>query len=422
MEVKEIISQYRQRFLEQKKDTAFIQSIKDKALDEFQRLGFPDKKSEKYKYTLLSPFFENALKNENSEALKNTVFAGCDYHTIELNNGKMLKTPAISKVIAAGLKETLDNNNPVAASHFSKVAFYEDGLIALNTMFFTDGLFLHIPSAVSLDKPIQIISTSGQGLLQSRNLIVTGENVQAEIILIDQFGGSAGSLSQSITEVVVGKNSNLKITRIQNNAEQHQDISHVFIQQEAGSVVRTTSCTFNGMLVRNNMHVLLNGEGADHVHNNLFITDGTRLADNYIFVHHRKPHCTSNQLIKGILKDKSNGVFNGKILVDIDAQKTSAYQKNSNILLSSDAKMNTRPQLEIYADDVKCSHGATIGQLDSEALFYMRSRGVGEDEARSLLIQGFADEIIRDVPAELKEILSGLVSDKMRSVTTGGQK
>jgi Fe-S cluster assembly protein SufD len=224
-----------------------------------------------------------------------------------------------------------------------------------------------------------------------------------------------GPFTNSLTEIYAGRNARIDFSRMQNENSFSSQIAHTFIHQEENSVVTSNTISLHGGLIRNNFFVRLDGYGCESNLYGLFLGDDNQHIANFTLVNHAMPHCTSSQLFKGILDDKATGAFNGKIFVSKDAQKTQAYQKNNNLLLSPDARMNTKPHLEIYADDVKCSHGATIGRLDYDALFYLRSRGIGEKEARQLLMYAFADEIISKIQIGLlRDRISELVDKRLR--------
>lgn len=413
---KEIIELYKSKFLSEKKGTiAVIDKLREDALNDLLRLGFPDKKSEKYKYSFLLPLFENPPVNSTVRYPSQKInIPLLDAYNILLNNGSFNSTNINPYFKAGSIKVAIIEGESIIIEHLFKYAVNEDGFIALNTMFFDDGFWIHIPPKMVLDKPIQLINSNPSGATQRRNLIVIDKDVEVEINLFDFSANDENTFNQNVTEIIVGQGARLSLTMVQNFGNQHHQISHVFIHQLRQSSVNTNIVSLAGPLIRNNIYVILNEQGAEHKHNNLFIADQNSHVDNYTFINHAKPFCNSNQLIKGILKDKATGAFNGKILVSRDAQKTVAFQKNNNLLLDSQAVMNTRPQLEIYADDVKCSHGATVGQLDNEALFYMRSRGIGEQTARALLIRGFANEILESISNEpCKEILMNWVMSKL---------
>ena len=222
-------------------------------------------------------------------------------------------------------------------------------------------------------------------------------------------------LTNAVTEIYTGDNAHFEYFKVQNEHNESSQVSHTYIHQERGSNVQTNTITLHGGLVRNNLYVKLNGEGCENHAFGLFLTDKTQHVDNFIFVEHAKPNCNSTQLFKGILDDRSSGAFTGRILVSRDAQKTAAYQKNSSILLTDDVKMNSKPQLEIYADDVKCGHGGTVGQLDEDAMFYLRTRGIGEKEARLMLMYAFAYEILSEIKIEpLRDRMTELIDKRLR--------
>jgi Fe-S cluster assembly protein SufD len=250
---------------------------------------------------------------------------------------------------------------------------------------------------------------------QHRNLIIVEKNAEFSIIICDHTLSPQKFLTNAVTEIFVGENSHFDIIRVQNEHNNACKITNTFIHQEKNSVASSNNMTLHGGLVRNSTYHYLGGEGAESYSYGLFLADKWQHVDNFVNVDHAFPHCTSNQLFKGVLDDMSTGAFNGRILVRPDAQGTLAYQRNNNILLTDDAKMDTKPQLEIYADDVKCSHGATIGQLNGDALFYLQSRGINKHEARLMLMFGFAHEVIQNIKIEpLRERMDNLVMQRLK--------
>lgn len=408
-----------------------IKNLRNLGLEEFNRIGFPTGKSERYKYTPITKHFSKGYiqkaSPDNYTFEVNDIFK-CDvphlntdvvlivngfyYHKNRIN-GTLPGNIWIGSIYKAALEKP-----DVLLKHLGKYASYDDGLIALNTALFSDGMVIHVPRNTKLEKPLQVINVllSEENLMvQHRNLIVLDENSSANIVFCDHTLTSKGFISNSVTEVYVAAGAHYDQSSMQNNHNDSVQISSTFVYQERSSQTSVNALTLHGGVVRNNVKVTLDGEGADNTTSGLFLTDEEQSVDSHIFINHAKPNCTSNQLFKGILDDKSTGSFNGRILVSPDAQKTIAYQKNSNLLLTSDARMNTRPQLEIYADDVKCSHGATVGQLDQEALFYLRSRGIGKGEARLLMMFAFAHEIVDQIKVQpLKERMDDLVNKRLR--------
>jgi Fe-S cluster assembly protein SufD len=402
-----------------------------KALDDFRRLGIPTTKNEAYRYTRI----EDYLKGEYDMEFVNDPFRinlkdifKCDIpelgtHVVLVLNGFYYLENQVEGlpegIIICGLKEASFKYPEIFNRHYGKYAATDtDGLVALNTMFANDGVFVYIPGGISLERPLQIInlSFSLRNLrIIRRNLIVADDNTSCNIVVCDHTLCAHSFITNSLTEIYAGRGARIDFSRMQNENGFSSQITHTFIRQEEKSAVTSNTVSLHGGLIRNNFFVKLNGRGCESNLYGLFFGDDNQHVANYTLVNHAMPECTSNQLFKGILDDRATGSFNGKIYVSKDAQKTQAYQKNNNILLSPDARMNTKPHLEIYADDVKCSHGATTGRLDSEALFYLKSRGIGEKEARQLLMYAFADEIISKIQLpQLRERIIELVDKRLR--------
>nr|MDA3781066.1 Fe-S cluster assembly protein SufD [Bacteroidales bacterium] len=409
----------------------FINNIRAKAFAKFKKLGIPSKKHEEYKYTnLLNVFFKNYkhyLSPTKLELDINEVFE-CDVPDIDTisvfllngwyyNNQKdfiQLNDGAVIGSLNAAFIEYPE----IVKEHFGKYAdINKDGLVALNTAFSKEGIFLYVPKGVILEKPIQIVNIlmdNEDGMTQPRNLFVFDENSQASIVICDHTLSENNFVTNSVTEVAVGENSKLDFERTQNEHNGSNQISHLFFNQRRNSTVTSNTITLHGGLVRNNIYVDMCEEGCENYAYGLFLADKGQHIENKIFIDHAKPNCTSKQVFKAVLDDYSSGAFNGKVLVRPDAQNTKASQTSNNILLTDDAKINAKPQLEIYADDVKCNHGATVGQLDKEALFYLQSRGIGQKEAKLLLMYAFAYDVIDKirVPA-LKERIKDLVERRL---------
>ena len=347
-----------------------------------------------------------------------------DAHGIVLLNGfyptineKLRQLP--SGVWIGSLNEAAIRFSDIFEKHFGKYAKSEtDGLIHLNTAMASDGVFVYIPEGVTLTKPVQVVNlvqSDNDMFNQHRNLIIAEKNSEFSIIICDHTLSPQKFLTNAVTEVFVGENAHFDIIRVQNEHNNACKITNTFIHQEKNSVTSSNNITLHGGLIRNSTYHYLGGEGAESYSYGLYLTDKWQHVDNFVNVDHAFPHCTSNQLFKGVLDDMSTGAFNGRILVRPDAQGTLAYQKNNNILLTDDAKMDTKPQLEIFADDVKCSHGATVGQLDDDALFYLQSRGINKREARLMLMFGFAHEVIQNIKIEpLRERMDNLVMQRLK--------
>jgi Fe-S cluster assembly protein SufD len=412
--------------------SSFFNSFRKEALERFSELGIPTKKNEAYKYTNLNTFFDHDYASYfmpvKSDFVKAEQFrcdvANLDAYGIVLLNGfyptineKLRQLP--SGVWIGSLNEAASKFPEQIQKHYGKYAKNDnDGLIDLNTAMASDGLFIFVPEGVKLSKPVQVVNlilSDSDIFNQPRNLVVVEKNAQFSIIVCDHTLSPQKFLTNAVTEVFVGENAHFNLIRMQNEHNAACKITNTFIHQEKKSVATSNNLTLHGGLIRNSTYHFLGGEGAECFSYGLFLTDKWQHVDNFVNIDHAFPNCTSNQLFKGVLDDMSTGAFNGRILVRPDAQGTLAYQKNNNILLTDDAKMDTKPQLEIYADDVKCSHGATIGQVDSDALFYLQSRGINKREAKLMLMFGFAHEVIQHIKVEaLRDRMDNLVMQRLK--------
>jgi len=410
----------------------FINDKRPEALEAFKKLGIPTQKQEKYKYTDLSSAFEKKYRQyfqpKTIDFNVNDIFS-CDVPSLESKNILLLngwfynrEQPLFKTkegVIYGSLHEAANKYPEIVREHYGQIAgTKEDSLTALNTAFAQDGFFLYIPRGVVLEEPFQLINLlmdEEPGMAQYRNLIVAEENSDSRIIICDHTLSQQKFLTNSVSEVQVDKNASLDIVRVQNEHNGATQLSGLYAKQEKDSNFSINTISLHGGLIRNDYNLLLNGEGCNSNAMGLYLTDRGQHIDSYVHIDHKEPHCTSNQIFKGVLDDFATGAFNGRILVRQDAQKTEAYQSNNNILLTDDATMNTKPQLEIYADDVKCSHGATVGQLDEEGLFYLRSRGINYKESQLLLMYAFAHEVIKKIKVKpLQDRIHGLVEKRLR--------
>jgi Fe-S cluster assembly protein SufD len=410
----------------------FINNKRPEALEAFKKLGIPTKKQEKYKYTDLSPSFEKNyrqyFKPKTIDFDINEIFR-CDVPSLEskvillLNGWYYDREQALYEskegIIYGSLYEAANKYPEIVKKYYGQIAnAREDSLTALNTAFAQDGFFLYIPENAVLEEPVQLINLlmdEEPGMTQHRNLIIAEENSDAKMIICDHTLSKQHFLTNSVTEVHVDKNATMDIVRVQNEHNGATQLSGLYAKQEKSSNFSVNTISLHGGVIRNDYNILLNGEGCDSNALGLYLTDRGQHIDSYVHIDHKEPHSVSNQLFKGVLDDFATGAFNGRILVRQDAQKTAAYQSNNNILLTDDATMNAKPQLEIYADDVKCSHGATVGQLDEEGLFYLRSRGINYKEAQLLLMYAFAHEVIDKIKVKpLKDRIHGLVEKRLR--------
>ena len=430
MELKEKLISSFMAFEEKLDLNTDIHNIRSKSFDYFEKNGFPTKKNEAWKYTSLEKLLKNDYrifpKKDISIELKDVK----KYFLYDLDTYKIvfidgIYSPFLSDTTHDGLDVCLLSaalNKPkykkVIKKYFNKIVNKNDSLTSLNTSFTKEGAYIFIPKTVISEKPIQIIhfSTGKQGkmLLQPRNLIIVEENAQVQIIERHQSLKSFQILTNSVTEIFSNKGSSVDYYKIQNDYEDCSLIDNTYISQDSDSNVKVHTFSLGGKLIRNNLNFFQNGENIQSTMKGITIIGDRQHVDHYTLVHHSKPNCNSFQEYKGIFSDRSVGVFNGKILVDKIAQKTNAFQQNNNILIDDNATINSKPQLEIFADDVKCSHGCTIGQLDNSALFYLRSRGIPLKEAKALLTYAFANNVLESVQIpELKNRINSLIAKKI---------
>lgn len=382
-------------------DEAVVEAIRH-----LEESGIPNNKHEDYKYCNLEAVFRREFKtisNELGPVADASAYklAGCTNVVVVNGQYRADLSDQTKEAMVSTLEEA---DQSLVAQHLAKYAdVNSDAMIALNTAFSSKGLFIRIASVMS--QPLHIINIANaqaNALINARQLIVAEGNSEATLIesFISSEHNAASVFHNHLTEVYVGENAQLRSFRLQYEDLKTYQVNTTQAQVKRYGNYTTHTFTFGGALVRNNLNVVLADDLCEAHLNGLFVTNGSQLTDNHTLVDHQKPNCQSNELYKGIAKGKSTGVFNGKIFVRKDAQKTNAYQSSKNILLSDDATINTKPQLEIYADDVKCSHGTSTGKVDESALFYLKARGIGEDSARKLLLQAFAQELIDKIELE----------------------
>lgn len=409
-----------------------LNRMRDISVKRFAKTGIPDYKHEDYKYTDLRPAFEKKYRQEfvreNGSIDLNEVFRcnvpEMDSHLVFLRNGWFYSgnnpEAELPKGVVLGSLEQVANTRPELVENYlnRQAALSDDPFVALNTAFTKDGFFLYIPKGVAIEKPIQIInllSSDDDLQVTQRNLIVAGAASQVKILICDHTLTSASFLYNTVTEVFVGEDAQLDFYTIQNHHNQSAGINSSFFRQERNSNLMTGTFSLHSGMIRNNQKVTLNGDHSEASINGISFTDKKQHVDNFVLVEHSAPNCTSNQVYKNVLNDESTGAFAGRIHVARDAQQTNAFQRNNNILLTDKAKMQTKPQLIIDADDVKCSHGATVGQIDEDALFFLRARGIGENDARMMLMNAFANEVIRkiSIPA-LRDNMELLIEKRLK--------
>jgi len=411
------------------KPKAPFHDIRKNAISKFEEIDFPTTKNEEWKYTNIAPIlsynFTPADKAEISKSnVEKYIIPNLKINLFVLINGNF--SAGLSKIhkLPSGVRiesfyNLLKNEPDFILEHFAKYAPLENGFVALNTAFANDGVVIYIPDNAIVKDYIHILNLIGADsenvLSQPRNLIVAGKNSQVKIIESYHSISESVNLTNAVNEVIVGEGANVVLYRLQNENLNSFHINRTQIEQKKNSTFTHYSVTLGGSIVRNDTNTVLDDENCTANLYGLYLTESSQHVDNHTLIDHAKPRCKSNELYKGVLNDKSRGVFNGKVFVRKDAQKTNAYQSNKAILLSKEALVDTKPQLEIYADDVKCSHGAAIGQLDEDALFYLRTRGIGEEQARGVLIRAFANDIFETIETgALQDYLNNLVIAKLR--------
>lgn len=408
-----------------------IDAPRKKAISDFVVRGIPSRKNENYKYTNLQPLFLHDYQlnrqKEKVSADLNAVYR-CDVPQLDThlcllfngwyyeNNRETGNLP--EGVILCGLEEAARKYPELVGKSYGSLAdTAEDPLVALNTAFARDGYFLYVPKNVKLEKPVQLINllqNSRDMFVTQRNLVILEQGAGLNLVVCNHTLNLNRYLSNTVTEVITGENAELGMYTLQNEHNNSASLNSLFIRQERDSRITTHNSSLHGGLIRNNLKVILDGENAETHMFGMSFTDRKQHVDNFTQVIHAKPHCQSNQLYKNVLDNTSTGAFSGRIHVVRDAQKTNAFQRNNNLLLTDNATMQTKPQLIIDADDVKCSHGATVGQIDEEALFYLRARGIQENKARLMMMNAFAHEVIQEIKIEaLRERIDDLVEKRL---------
>lgn len=430
MDLKEKLLSSYLAFEEKIEDNSALHNIRTNAIKNFETKGFPTKKEESWKYTSLNAILKNDFsvfpKTENAiefKDVKKYFLHEVDTYKVVFIDGKF--SSFLSSTTHDGIDVCLLSsvlNKPkyklVLDTYFNQVASKDESLTTLNTAFAKEGAFINIPKGKIADKPIEIInfSTGNEAaiMLQPRNLIIVGENAHVQIIERHQSLNENPVLTNSVTEIFAQKRAICDYYKIQNDIQTANLIDNTYIAQKQESRVAVHTFSFGGNITRNNLNFYHQGERIDSTLKGITIVGDKQHVDHYTLVHHAQPNCESHQNYKGIYGDSATGVFNGKIYVEKEAQKTDAFQQNNNILVSDKATINAKPQLEIFADDVKCSHGCTIGQLDERAMFYMRQRGIPKKEARALLMYAFTDEAIESIKIpELKQRITKIIANKL---------
>ena len=409
-----------------------LNAVRDEAFEDFKRQGFPSRKVERYKYTDMDKLFapDYGLNINRIEIPVNpyNVFS-CDVPNLSTSLYFVVNDTFYKKALpkaglpegvdVMSLKEAAEQQPEVIAKYYGKIAKSgEDAVTALNTMLAQDGLFIHVPKNVRVERTIQVVNIlrSDVDLMVNRRvLIVMDEGAEAKLLFCDDSADDRNFLGTQVIEAYVGENASLDLYCLEETHDKNTRVSNVYISQEANSRVNHNVLTLQNGITRNKLDLVFKGEGAECWCNGCVIADKSQHVDNNTLIDHQVPHCNSHELYKYVLDDKATGAFAGRVLVRHDAQKTESDERNQNLVMTKQARMYTQPMLEIYADDVKCSHGSTVGQLNDAALFYMQQRGIDEHEAKLLLEFAFIDEVVDQIKLEpLRDRLHQLVEKRFR--------
>lgn len=409
----------------------YMNDVRQKAIEKFEAKGIPSRKNEDYKYTDLRSVFQNDFSvvpryiehNVDLHDVFRCDVPQLDTHVILLINGWYYgRNRRIGNfpdgVICSSLNHAANKHPEIVQKYYNQMAGESvDPMANLNTSLAKDGLFFYVPDNVTIEKPVQVINllfAKENTLAIQRNMFVMGKNSEAKIVFCDHTLNNNYYILNNLTECFINRDARFGFYAIQNQHNGAVNLTNFFGKLEANAHLDSNVVTLNGGVVRNNIKVVLAGEYAHSNINGLTLADDKQHVDNFTSLDHTAPNCTSSQLYKNIMDQESTGVFTGQIHVFRNAQKTEAFQRNNNVLLSDNAQMNTKPRLVIDADDVRCSHGATVGRIDEEALFYLRTRGIGEKEARLMIMFAFADEVLSQIPVGvLRERMEELVDKRL---------
>ncbi len=391
--------------------SGFFHEYRKEAIATLTKTGLPGPKHEEYKFTNLGKALEKNVSydrflKQEKLAPSPSPFDGFDGYKIYLSNGRLLPLQSDlsdlkGKVVISSFDNALKTEPDLQSYAGKLVKSWPDTFSHLNTAFAKEGMYIRVKRNVVLEKPLLIIqqnlADNEDVIANYRHLLIIEQGAQAKVVEANFSSGSHTAYTNQVLEVFCEKNSILEWSKLQLEAESALRIDNTLVSQSRDSKCTVNTITFGGQIVRNNLYIALDDESTEAHMYGLYQIDGKTHVDNHTSVDHKKPNCFSSELYKGIMNGQSHGVFNGKIFVRQDAQKTNAFQQNNNILLSPQAVINTKPQLEIWADDVKCSHGCTIGQLDEEQVFYLRARGISKDSARAMLLHAFAKDVLEKI-------------------------
>jgi Fe-S cluster assembly protein SufD len=400
-----------------------------KAFAQLSEIRLPNSKSEEYRFTPITKALEKKFTWTSFTPASSTISVDSflpaigDTHLIVFTNGRFAKhlsqLEGLEENVLVSTFEDADSKTKlVIQSLLGTISKTEDPFAAMNSAFYQEGIFIHVPANTQVSKPVLVLhindAQENQVIAHTRLLLVVEKDSSLSVIEKSDSLGTQPCFHTFTEEMIVAENAVLDYCKIQNDGGAAHQISNTFIAQADSSRVNTFTLTLNGQIIRNNLNIQINGEQCESHFNGLYLVNGNTLVDNHTVVDHQKPNSFSNEMYKGIMDDQAKGVFNGKIYVRPHAQKTNAFQSNRNILMSETATINTKPQLEIWADDVKCSHGCTTGQLDEEALFYLQARGIPYASAKAMLLYAFALDVLTLVKNEnLKVYLDQLISERL---------
>ncbi len=433
-EIKDINQYYIRQFDEFEKSlngekTSEFHQRRKIAINDFEKLHFPTLKNEEWKYTDITSLLNHSFAPDYKktkvlpEVINKFLFDKLEHSLLVFVNGayspehsKLIDIP--KGVIVESIAESIKKDNPIVKKHLGSYAKNENFFFTtLSSAFIKDGAFIYIPDGKVVEDPIHVIfytkANDKKVLTQPRNLFVAGKNSQVTIIEHYVSDEEGIYFTNAVTEIVTDENAIVDHTKLQEESSKAFHIARMEVDQERSSNFASHLISLGAEISRNDFNARFNDEGGECMLNGLFMINNEQIFDAHTMIDHAKPHCNSYEHYKGILQDKSKGVFNGKVMVRPDAQKTNAFQQNNTILLSDEAIMNTKPQLEIFADDVKCSHGATIGKLNDEAKFYLKSRGIGEESATAILIHAFASDVITTIKIfALRDYLEEIITKR----------
>jgi Fe-S cluster assembly protein SufD len=410
-----------------------VHDLRKVAFNHLLDTGFPTTREEEWRFTDIKPLLSNNFTLVQPKSETKLTRADIDHLLFKDWKGPQLvfvdgyyrhelSSPEIKQkgIVLNSLGNMMKIDEKALLDTFAGYeVFSENAFSALNTAFINDGMVLKIEKNVVADQPIHFLYIATENeqaqFLNPRNLVHVAENSQAEIVE-SHYGLTENQyFNNAVTEIRLEENAYLKHIRVQNESTSAFHMCSVFVDQKANSHYFSTSISFGGKITRNNIYTRLLGEGVETILNGLYMGHGSQHIDNNTYIDHVKPHCNSHELYQGILTDKAHGVFGGKIMVHPEAQKTDAKQSNNCLLLSDDAEINTKPQLEIYADDVRCTHGATIGQLDEESIFYLQSRGISEQRARNILTYAFAGQVVEGITIDaVREHVDNIILNRLQ--------